>query len=127
MNDRLQWYRNRRRNLCRHIEEAGGQILYWLVVFDEGASVAFLVTVVRVGEEILEQVRLLTPRQTVLIMSQPLRGQASERVAVLMDLATALLSQQRGRRVPFPPVVIAKSVMNRGGRDSADEQDRQVP
>jgi len=125
MHDRLQWYRNRRRSLCRHIAEAGGQILYWLVVFDEGEHCAFLVTVVRVGEEVLEQVRLLTPRHTVLVTSQPLRGQASERAAILMDLATALLSQQRGPRVSFPTFVIPTAKTSRGGQD--DEKDRQVP
>jgi hypothetical protein len=129
MSDRLQWYRNRSHRLHRHFLDAGCQILHWFAVFDECESEAFLVTVVKTGNGDLEQVRLITPKDTVLVISQPLRGEPRERARLLLDLTTELLSQQKGKRVPFPTVVIPKPKTgdHKGGQNGETRETRQTP
>lgn len=90
----MDWVWTRLQRLRRHVEKAGAQLTDWALwpLPSQAKRWVFLATVVELADgSRLEQLRLLTRKQTVLLVSRPAQpGTPEEQLKMLLEAAKPL-------------------------------------
>jgi len=101
----MDWVWTRLQRIRRHVEKAGAQLTDWALwpLPSQAKRWVFLATIVETSDGTrLEQLRLLTRRNTVLLVSSESRGEPEERLKLLLEATKPLAALQEEEFIRFP-------------------------